>query len=253
MNICDKFKKIYDCIRFFYSECKTFHISAYSAKVSYFFILSFVPLTALINKFLASLFFDINYNFSHLISFGTLLSAWSAGKGFNAMSEGFNIILNITKSKNYFIKRIRGLILSIVFALIIVFLIISGLFGLRIISALFNINEYKVLFSVLQKVFFYFFVYGLVVFGYSYLPDWKHKDCFIVKPSVKHVCIASLLTSFVICVLFFLFSLYISNEIKDITYTSLFYFSLTVIIWIYLSVYVIMIGFKIVNDLNKHH
>ena len=123
-------------------------MGAFAAQAAFFLILSFIPLIILIVSILNIAGIDLSvlkqdlsvYNISdvvqtyvnqlleevnttggYFIIFTIILSAWSSGKAFNALSQGFKYLMNIDERTNYFLKRLRGFIYSLLFALAIFF------------------------------------------------------------------------------------------------------------------------------------
>ena len=131
------------------------HVGAYAAQSAYFFMLCLIPIllllltliqftpvtkadvmTAVVNVFPASvdsmIISIVNqvYNQSTgIIPLTALVALWSAGKGVLAMTSGLNCVYNCNETRNYVVLRIRATIYTVLFIIVIIFLLVLSVFG----------------------------------------------------------------------------------------------------------------------------
>ena len=160
-KIIDFVKKIIDKYEPITSKCSHDNVFAIAGQSAFFILLSAVPLSMfivsilqnlhipvdIIEKGLNGIFSDIMvkeisaflnnaYNSSVGISFITLIvTLWSAAQGVHAITNGLNRIYNAYENRNWFFVRLRAMLYTIVF-----FMIILG--GLLLIVLGSSINEW---------------------------------------------------------------------------------------------------------------
>ena len=66
---------------------------------------------------------------SGIIPITIVVALWSAGKGVLAMSSGLNCVYNCRETRNYFFLRIRATVYTVMFILVIIFLLVLSVFG----------------------------------------------------------------------------------------------------------------------------
>lgn len=143
-------------IKKFSAKIQKDKVGAYAAQSAYFVILSFFPfvmflltlldylpidsdtlVTELVGIFPESSASIVTYIVNEIISksSGTLLSItilvllWTAGKGLMALTNGLNAIHEIKETRNYFILRLISTVYTLLFALMIIFVLIVLVFG----------------------------------------------------------------------------------------------------------------------------
>jgi len=273
-QIISYFKKILINIR---SE----HIGAFAAQSSFFIIMSFFPLAFLIisllklsgdgvnnftkvianivpyidRDFLEQIFDDFVFKPTSVISFSTLLTAWSAGKSFYALSEGFRSVLNIKNSKNYFVLRIRSLVFSVAFALSVAVLFFAGVFGDNIHNLVTlnypNYYGYTYLISGIRKLFMVFILFIILSLLYIFLPDWEaYREITGKKCRIRYHFVCAFLASFIIYSYTIIFSVFADVYVRynDI-YGSISAF-ISVMLWLYGSMYILILGLRLSVFLN---
>lgn len=211
-------------------------------------MLSFIPVIALIVNLINVIFIGKTAHFITLISLGTIFSAWSAGKSFGALTEAFNNILNVKKSKNYILKRLRGSLVSVIFALLVVCLIVVGLFGSKIATVIFQIKTSHKLFMFLRMIFFGICIWLIICFAYIFLPDYKNSHYYKTmhkKPYGKILLFAAL-SGLLICLLMLIFSIYVSSKTNITNFNTFFSFVASMLLWIYISFYSIIVCFAFI-------
>ena len=131
------------------------HVGAYAAQTAYFFMLCLIPIimllitlvqytpvtkadvmTAVIQVFpssvdslITSIVNQVYNQSSGIIPITIVVALWSAGKGVLAMSSGLNCVYNCRETRNYFFLRIRATVYTVMFILVIIFLLVLSVFG----------------------------------------------------------------------------------------------------------------------------
>ena len=252
------------------------HIGAFAAHSSFFLMMSFFPMVFLvltilkINKndaerftniiiglipyvnktFVQNIFESFTFRSISAISVTTVLIAWSAGKSFYALSEAFHSILSVKEKHSYFILRIRGLIYSLVFAFVIALLFFISVFGDNLHSFVLayypSYSPFTYLISGIRKffvIFVLFINFGLI---YIFLPDRSSYCVSIKKPIfVKHHLTSAFIASIVIYAYTAVFSVFADIYIKhNHIYGGLAAF-ISLMLWIYGSMYILILGFRL--------
>lgn len=132
------------------------HITAFSAQMSYFFILSLFPflifLVALIGWFsidnievvsnlskvipkdasdiVLNYVADLSRSGSSIISVSIIATLWSASKAINALMRALNIVYEVKETRGYFTIRFLGMFYTILFALAIVLALVLPSMGM---------------------------------------------------------------------------------------------------------------------------
>ena len=150
-----KVKNLYSKVIEITSRIGNDHVGAYAAQAAYFFMLSLIPIilllitmvqytpvtkadimTAVLQVFPSSVETLITsivnqvYNQSMgVIPLTILVALWSAGKGVLAMTNGLNMIYKCQETRNYVVLRIQATIYTVMFLLVIIFLLVMSVFG----------------------------------------------------------------------------------------------------------------------------
>lgn len=66
---------------------------------------------------------------SGIIPITVVVALWSAGKGVLAMTSGLNCVYKCNETRNYIFLRIRATIYTVMFILVIIFLLVLSVFG----------------------------------------------------------------------------------------------------------------------------
>ena len=252
---------------------KNSYISEYAAQCSYFIILSFIPFVILLltliqylglNKETLITIFesiipsDINDKVLDIIqevyskSIGTVsvsivFTLWAAGKGFFALCKGLNSIYVVRKKDNYLSLRIRSIICTIGFILIIVITLVFLVFGTKI-NIWINIELPKVakitnIFMNFSNVIVFTLLFFTFIIIYKFVP--KH------KAKIKYQLPGALFTAAGWLAISNLISLYLVK----FSGFSVMYGSLTTVmllfIWIYLCMYILFLGAIINREIEK--
>lgn len=150
-----KIKELYDDIMELIGEITKDHVGAYAAQTAFFFMLCMIPIilllltmvqytpvtkadvmTAVIQVFpssvdslITSIVNQVYNQSSGIIPITIVVALWSAGKGVLAMSSGLNCVYNCRETRNYFFLRIRATVYTVMFILVIIFLLVLSVFG----------------------------------------------------------------------------------------------------------------------------
>ena len=132
------------------------HITAFSAQMSYFFILSLFPfliflvaligwfsidnievmtnLSSVIPKEASQIILDyvsqLAENGSSIISVSIIATLWSASKAINALMRALNIVYEVKETRSYFTIRALGMFYTILFALAIILALVLPSMGM---------------------------------------------------------------------------------------------------------------------------
>lgn len=150
-----KIKELYDDIMELTGEITKDYVGAYAAQTAFFFMLCMIPIilllltmvqytpvtkadvmTAVIQVFpssvdslITSIVNQVYNQSSGIIPITIVVALWSAGKGVLAMSSGLNCVYNCRETRNYFFLRIRATVYTVMFILVIIFLLVLSVFG----------------------------------------------------------------------------------------------------------------------------
>ncbi|MDO5557585.1 MAG: YihY/virulence factor BrkB family protein [Clostridia bacterium] len=259
--------KLFMEIHAFFKRIKKHNIGEYTAQCAYYTILSFIPFIIILltliqytniqkeTLFIAISAFipnSMNQQILNIIqeiyskSFGTisisaLIVLWSAGRSFFALCKGFHIVYEIPKKRSYIYFKLKGIISTMVFTVVIVLTLLLIIFGSYItekIGGRFEtigfILQDVVKFSNIGLIAFLFIIF---LFMYKYIPNHRVR----LKDQIPGALFASIVWS----IISYAFSLFV-NIFKGF---SLMYGSLTtailIMMWVYVCMYVILLGAEI--------
>lgn len=130
-------------------------MGAYAAQSAFFFMLCLIPIilllitlvqytpvtkadvmTAVIQVFpssvdslITSIVNQVYNQSTGIIPVTVVVALWSAGKGVLAMTGGLNCVYNCRETRNYIFLRIRATLYTVMFILVIIFLLVLSVFG----------------------------------------------------------------------------------------------------------------------------
>ena len=269
-----KINSLFNTLKTILINIRNEHIGAFAAQSSFFFIMSFFPMVFLVltvlkisgnnterftniilniipyvnREFNQNIFEGFTFKPIPVISVTTILIAWSAGKSFYALSEGFHSILSVKETHNYFVLRIRGLVYSLVFAFVIALLFFISVFGDGIHSIVLayypTYSPFTYLISGIRKSFIIFVLFINFALIYFFLPDRSCLEKNITKKTyLKINLISALIVSIVIYFYTAAFSVFAGIYIKhNHIYGGLAAF-ISLMLWIYGSMYILILGF----------
>lgn len=151
----EQLKRLVDFVNEMRRRYKEHHITAFSAQMSYFFILSLFPflifLVALIGWFslenlwvMASLenvipkdaaqiildyVHELTQTNTSIISVSIIATLWTASKAINALMRALNIVYEVKETRGYFKIRFLGMFYTILFALAIILALVLPSMG----------------------------------------------------------------------------------------------------------------------------
>ena len=248
------------------------HISAYAAQSAFFLVLSFFPMISLIitliklnggahhsftrlvvnilpyvnKEYIMSILEDFTFRPSSVISFSTVVAAWSSGKSFYSLSEAFSTILNVKRYRGYFFLRLRSLLFAFIFAACVTFLFFIGVFGGKINDyILFYFPRYPYLVDIVRNVFITFVLFIILSVIYIFLPQKE------ANGGIKHYLLAAFASSCIIYVYTAAFSLFADIYIKYSSFYGSIATFISAMLWIYGSMYIIILGFWFSSFLKK--
>lgn len=259
-------KKIIDKFNFLMQEINANYIDEHAAACSYYTILSFIPLTILIltlaqyfgineevfifilegmipsdilNEAVISIVKETFSKSITTITISAIFTFWSAGKGLFALCKGLNVVYGVkNENKYYLLFRIRALISTIIFIVVIVLTLLVLVFGNSInlfLQERFNIFSTVINLLLKSKILISIISLSIILtFVYRFIPKHKYK----LKNQIPGAVIAAVLCNVV--------SIFYSIYVEVFTGFSLMYGSLTTIVlammWVYACMYSILIG-----------
>lgn len=244
------------------------NLSALSAELTYFLLLSFFPFmmflltilsytpitqTEMIDRIgnvfpdniriiIVSILNEIATKRNNaLLSVSVLVMLWSASRGVSALIKGLNIAYNLNETRSFLFLKLTSLIYTIVFAIVIIISFILLIFGKQLLS--WSAIQFSIPINILEKIqlirfvipFLFLFVFFIII--YNAIPNRK--------VSIKEVIPGATFSTIFWVIVSISFSYYINNFTKF----SYMYGSLTGIIvlllWLYINSNIIMIGGEI--------
>lgn len=197
-------KRIWNYFIKFIMKLNDDHLGAYSSQSAYFIILSFIPFLLLlmtllrylpitedlttadgilngtpvgIQSFIMGIVNEVYAKSSAVVPITAILALWSAGKGFQALTNGLNVINGVQETRNFLYMRIRSILYTIVFIIAIVLTLVLMVFGRSIQKVLSDfwpfiadIANFILRFSTIITMFGLAFVFLMF---YTFLPNRK--------------------------------------------------------------------------------
>lgn len=255
-------------IRKFYRKATEDSLTAYAAQATFYVLLSFFPFVILLirtasrlsftrttllsyilgivpdelNDFVIYIMRDILYSESNSFTIITaLVCIWSAGRGLQTLTYGFNRIYKVERNKGYLITRLMSILYTIIFLLMCIVIMIVHLFGKQIAEAVISkwpsFDSATTLVLSLKGLFSFGILFVMLLIFYYQLPGRKGR--------FKHEIWGALIASEAWILMTRLFSVYIRYIAND----SYMYGSMTsvilIIIWIYIGMQIIFYGAEI--------
>ena len=259
-----KIKQIYQNITNITAGVSADHVGAYAAQTSYFFMLCMIPIilllltmvqytpvtkadvmTAVIQVFpssvdslITSIVNQVYNQSTGVIPITIVVALWSAGKGVLAMTSGLNCVYKCNETRNYVFLRIRATIYTVMFIIVIIFLLVLSVFGNTL--NLFIAEHIPIMLGVAEKLLETRIIITpivLVAFSlmiYKFLPNRRDKSRYQL-PGAMFSAVGWMIISWI-------FSVYL-DVFKGF---SSMYGSLTTIVlimlWMYFCMYCILLG-----------
>ena len=259
-----KIKQIYQNITNITAGVSADHVGAYAEQTSYFFMLCMIPIilllltmvqytpvtkadvmTAVIQVFpssvdslITSIVNQVYNQSTGVIPITIVVALWSAGKGVLAMTSGLNCVYKCNETRNYVFLRIRATIYTVMFIIVIIFLLVLSVFGNTL--NLFIAEHIPIMLGVAEKLLETRIIITpivLVAFSlmiYKFLPNRRDKFRYQL-PGAMFSAVGWMIISWI-------FSVYL-DVFKGF---SSMYGSLTTIVlimlWMYFCMYCILLG-----------
>ena len=200
-------KKVKGYIKNVYRLMRNPQMLTLPSSLSYYFVLSIVPVISIILIIASNLNVSVNYitsffqkNFSsevvrlitpmitkQAISIGfiihTLVAFYIVSNGADAIIVASNLVFNI-ENKNYLKRRIKAFLLAVALIVLITFLLVFPAFGKQLISVFISIGSKNTFVKVLESIYpILRFPLSLIViyFGVKFI------FCFVVRAVKKFV------------------------------------------------------------------
>ncbi len=255
-------------IRNFFEKATEDSLTAYAAQATFYVLLSFFPFVILLIRVGASLSFtrttlinyilgvipdelnefflyimsDILYSDNTSFTFITaLVCIWSAGKGFQTITYGFNKIYKVEKNDGFFITRLMSILYTLILLILCIVVMVVYIFGQQIERAIIRewpaFENETILLLSLKGAFAFLILFLVMLLVYFRLPGRKGK--------IKHEFWGAIFASGAWILMSRLFSIYI----RYISEASYMYGSMTsiilIIIWLYLGMQILFYGAEI--------
>lgn len=267
----DRHENIKKIIITFFTNIEEDHISEYSAQCSYYTILSFIPFVILLitlvqytnidqqtlfnaisrlipssmNEMVLGIVQEVYSKSIGTISISIIFTLWSAGKGLYALTKGLKAVYDTdeTYRESYIRLRLKSIIQTIIFIILIVVGLILLVFGDSLISVIQShfggLKNFNIISSIFAEILFILLTFIIFLFLYRFMP--RHRTSF------KNHILGALFGAIALNVVSFVFSkyLYIFRGFS-ITYGSLTTLML-IMMWTYACFYSVFLG----AELNK--
>lgn len=252
----------------FFKSMSNHSISECTAQCAYYTILSFIPLLILIvtliqytgiskdvlitgvqniipesmSESAIDIVQEVYSKSITTVSVSAIFVLWSSGKGFFALCKGLHNIYETKENYNYFWIKLKSLISTLLFVILIILVLIVSVFGNTILD--FMESKIHIPNSVISvfnftKIGVYFILFLSFLLMYRFVPGHKQ--------TLKKQIPGALVAASGWYIISFFFSVYI-DMFKGF---SVMYGSLTTItlsmMWVYFCMYIILIGAEINN------
>lgn len=267
-------RKQYNWIKVLLRNISNDHVSEFTAECSYYTILSFIPfvislitliqftnisqqtlfemfskiIPASMNEIVLGVVQEVYSKSIGTISISIIFTLWSAGRGLYALTKGMQSVYKVEgdKKASYLYLRIRAIIETVIFIILIATGLTLLVFGDSLISIIKNyfggLENFTIISGILTEIAFLSITFLVFLFLYKFMP--KHKVSFKSQiPGAIFGAVALNIVSFV-------FSQYL-NIFKgfSITYGSLTTLML-IMMWTYACFYIAFLGAEI-NKIKK--
>lgn len=254
-------------------KCSRDNISAIAGQSAFFIILSSVPLTAFVVSLLQTFRISVDFiirglngifseemvkniiyflsdaynNAAQISLISLIITLWSAAQGFHAITNGLNRVYNAYENRNWLYRRIRSMIFTIIFFLVILASLVVIVLGSKVNELLSphitNLPDFIALIFHSRYILLFISLTLFFSFVYRNMPN-------ITKEERKRYKFKSFLPGAVICtaswyVLSFAISVYVSDFNGFSVYGGLTRLAV-IMIWLYFC----MICFMVCAEIN---
>jgi YihY family inner membrane protein len=251
------------------------HISESSAQCAYYTILSFIPFIMLVitliqytrvepqtlfdviskiipssmSEMILGIVQEVYSKSIGTISISVIFTIWAAGKGLYALTKGLQIVYNTDDKEetSYLYTRVKAVIETIVFIVLIVMGLTLLVFGNGIISIIKEkfgtLENYNLISSIATEIGLIFVTFIVFILLYKFMP--KH------KMALKTQVYGAIFGAIALNVISFVFSRYLTIfKGFSITYGSLTTVML-IMMWTYSCFYALFLGAELNKILNQ--
>lgn len=257
----------------FLKRLEKHHVNEYAIQCAYYVILSFIPFLILLfstiqftnigkdaiyfwvtdlipgnmSGFVEGIVKEASFKSIGTLSLSIVFTLWSAGRGFFALSKGFHYVYETPKEYNYWFLKLKSMVYTIIFIIMIIVALLLVAFGRTI--AEFLQNKYMGLSTTINillnlrgfwQILILFFIFWLM---YKFVPNHKVK--------FRTQVYGALFSAIGWYILSWAFSVYL-DIFKNF---SVIYGSLTSImllmIWVYWCMYILLLGAEINSLIEK--
>lgn len=269
------FKEKYKLIQKLFANMKKDHVSECSAECSYYTILSFIPFIILLitliqytniapqtlfeaiskiipssmNEMVLGIVQEAYSKSLGTVSISIIFTIWVAGRGLFALTKGLQFIYHVDNDEkaSYIYLRVKAIIETIIFIILIVIGLILLVFGnsLReIIQEHFEgLKNYNIWSSVLTEIVFLLATFLIFIMLYKFIPKGK--------VTFKSQIYGALFGAFALNFVSFIFSKYLDIfKGFSLTYGSLTTLML-IMMWTYSCFYTVFLGAELNKLINR--
>lgn len=256
-------RRIYYIFRDFTRQTNRKNINAFASSTAFFLFLSLIPMLILlcsiipytsiteanlmtfitditpdvVDSLVITIIEDVYDKSAGVISIAAIATLWSAAKGMLALIRGLNEINNVDEDRNYVILRSIAAFYTILMLLVLLLSLVVMVFGNALVAGIMrSIPQSKKVFDFLMH-FRLLFSYVIMITGfsmiYAYIPNKKLKFLYQIPGAIFSAILWNLFS--------WAFSLYIGTINDFSTYGNLATIVI-VMLWLYMCIYIIMIG-----------
>lgn len=253
--------KIKEFLRNFIYIMKRREMSILPGHLAFFFVLSIVPIVSLIvfvatsfNLPLDNIIGSIEKSFSIEIAsllspifnnsyislnnlFVIMVAFFLASNGADSIIIASNAVFNLSNS-NYFRRRVKAIIITLILILLFLFILIVPLFGISILNILthlkMNTAIIKSSYSVLNIPLSLLVIFIIIKIIYTIAPDEKIPSKYVNK--------GALFTTVFWIIITTIYSYYVNNIASYNTYYGGLSNIIILMLWLYLMSYIFVIG-----------
>lgn len=260
-------RKLIKDIQGFMNRLNEDHVGAFAAQAAFFILLSFIPIVLLLmtlvqytnisqemagdtlmqvvpaefKVLVSEIINEVYQKSSSTVPVTAVVTLWSAGKGINALTTGFNSVYHVEETRNYITGRIRSALYTLIFIVAVVASLVLMVFGNTIQKTLVQYHPMlaQVTSFILGMRTMIMIVALMLVFLvlYKFIPNRK--------ASFRSQLPGAMISSVAWAIFSLGFSLYLdvfpgfSNMYGSLTTIVL------VLLWMYFCMYIILIGAEI--------
>ncbi|ENQ3107613.1 membrane protein [Bacillus sp. 491mf] len=188
----------------------------------------------------------VNKQNGGLLSFGLLAMLWFASNGVNAVMKAFNRAYDINETRSFITTRALSIVLTLAVIFMIVFALILPVFGQLIGAAIFKIlglsEEFTFVWSIVRLLLSFLVLFGLFCFLYKFAPNRHVKR--------REVVTGAIFATIGWIVVSYSFAYYVDNFGNYATTYGSLGGIIILILWFYLTGWVILLGGEINALLN---